>query len=131
DVCVALRVLADRRRGDGPPVRRGEPAYDEKTDQPVIPKTVTIDMHRLPTFDDAVAAAVALAGTDSWARYATARQVDTSRLRRVGRFEGKVLSADAGMFVRLPFEPGAGFYVLTIGQAGAPVPLPARGKKGA
>lgn len=117
------RPIFEARPDERPVLPLGEPPYDEKTDEPVIPKSVTVDVHRLPTFNDAVDAAVALAGTDSWARYAASRHIDTSGLTRVARFEGKVLNADAGIFVRLPFEPQAGFYVLTIVQDGPPVQL--------
>jgi hypothetical protein len=117
------RPAFETRPGEQPVLPLGEPSYDEKTDEPVIPKSVTVDVHRLPTFDDAVAAAVALAGTDSWARYATEHQVDTSSLTRIARVEGKVLRADAGLFVRLPFQPQAGLYVLTIVQEGPPAQL--------
>jgi len=117
------RPIFETRPGERPVLPLGEPSYDEETNEPVTPKSVTVDVHRLPTFDDAVAAAAALAGTDSWARYAAARHVDTTGLTRVARLEGKVLSADAGTFVRLPFEPQAGFYVLSIVQDGPPVQL--------
>ena len=123
DTVAFDRPIFEARPGERPVLPLGEPRYDEETDEPSIPKSVTVDVHRLSTFNDAIAAAVALAGTDSWARYAAARRVDTSGLTRVARFEGTVLNADAGIFVRLPFEPRAGFYVLTIVQDGPPAQL--------
>ena len=117
------RPAFETRPGEQPVLPLGEPPYDETNDQPIIPKSVTVDVHRLPTFDDAVDAAIALAGTDSWARYAAEHHVDTSGLTRIARLEGKVLNADAGLFVRLPFDPQAGVYVLTIVQDGPPAQL--------
>jgi len=117
------RPIFEARPGERPVLPLGNPSYDEETGDPEIPKSVTIDVHRLPTFNDAVGAAVALAGTDSWARYAAAGHVDTTGLTRIVRFKAKVLKAEAGMFLRFPFAPQAGFYVLTIVQEGPPAQL--------
>src|SRR5262249_15520568 len=117
------RPVLETRPGERPFPPLGEPLYNEKTDEPVIPKAAKVDVYRLPTFSAAVAAAQGLAGPDSWARYAVPRKVDTSGLTKVARVSGKVLNLDAGMFLRLLFEPQSGFYVVTIVQDGPPAEL--------
>jgi alpha-2-macroglobulin len=84
------------------------------------PEAATIDVHRLPTFNAILDAAAALAGPDSWALNAPTAVVDTSGMTLVGRVDGKLLDSSGGLTLRLPLEPSAGAYILTIVQSGSP-----------
>jgi hypothetical protein len=110
------RTIFETRPGERPVLSLGE-WYDDDDGGGGPPKTVTVKVHRLPTFADAVDAAIALAGPDSWALYAPTATVDTGNLALVASVDGTVLRSDAGLFLRLPFEPTAGQYILTIGDA--------------
>ena len=84
------------------------------------PDSVTVDIHRLSGFGAVLDAAIALAGPNSWAVSSPSAVVDTSDLTRVARVDGKLLDSDHGLLLRLPFEPSAGGYILTVVQPGPP-----------
>jgi len=112
------RTIFESRPGERPVLPLGEwYDYDEEDGGSPPPTSVTVKVHRLPTFNDALDAAIALAGPDSWALYAPTATVDTGDLTLVATLDGNVLRADAGLFLRLPFQPTAGNYILTIGDA--------------
>ena len=110
------RTIFETRPGERPVLPLGQSYEDEDEEDggAPAPTSVTVEIHRLPTFADAVDAAIALAGPDSWAFYAPTATVDTSDLALVARVDGTVLQSEAGLFLRLPFAPTAGNYVLTI-----------------
>jgi len=114
------RPIHETRPGERPVLPLGE-WYAEDDSPP--PSSVSVEVFRLANLDDAIDAARVLAGRDAWAVYSASRLVDTTRLTRVGQLAGKVLQAEAGLFLRVPFEPAAGFYVLTIVQKGPPAQL--------
>ena len=99
-------------------------AWDEDAEAPVpFPSSVAVNIHRLSGFSAVVDAANALAGRDSWAVASPTAIIDTSGLTLVARAQGTVVTSNSGPFLRLPYEPGVGAYVLTIVQGGPPEQL--------
>ena len=111
------RVMFEARPGDRLAVPTGHASYDFEDSAPTA---ATVDIHRIPTFAATLAAAAALAGPDSWALNAPSAVVNTSGMTLVGRVEGRLLDSGGGLTLRLPFEPSAGAYILTIVQSGPP-----------
>ena len=112
------RSMFESRPGERVVLPMGYSAYDDEEGS--RPDKVTVDIHRLPGFGAILDAAIALAGPDSWAVSSPTAVVDTSDLTRVARVEGAFLNSLSGLVLRLPFEPSAGAYVLTIVQPGPP-----------
>jgi hypothetical protein len=112
------RSMFESRPGERVVLPMGYSAYDDEKGS--RPDKVTVDIHRLPAFGAVLDAAIALAGADSWALSSPTAVVDTSDLTRVARVEGAFLNSPSGLVLRLPFEPSAGAYVLTIVQPGPP-----------
>jgi hypothetical protein len=114
------RSMFEARPGERLVVPTGYSQYDFDG---APPTSVTIDVHRLPGFGAALDAAIALAGPDSWALNAPGAIVDTSDLTLVARVDAKLVDSDGGLLLRLPLEPSAGSYILTIVQPGSPQQL--------
>lgn len=95
--------------------------WDEE--EPDIPESLAVEIHRLAGFSAVVDAATALAGPDAWAFLAPSAVVDTSAMTLVARVQGTVASSQDGHFLRLPYEPGPGAYVVTIVNPGPPQQL--------
>ena len=112
------RSMYESRPGERIVLPMGYASHDDAIENG--PDSVTVDIHRLPGFSAVLDAATALAGPNSWAISSPAAVVDTSDLTRIARVDGKLLDSDHGLLLRLPLEPSAGAYVVTIVQLGPP-----------
>ena len=90
---------------------------------PAVPESLAVEVHRLAGFSAVVDAAMALAGPDAWAFLAPSAVVDTSGMTLVARVQGTVADSRDGQFLRLPYEPGPGAYIVTIVNPGPPQQL--------
>ena len=104
-----------------PTVLVTDQSADEK-ESPVA-ASVGIVIHRLPDFNAVIAAAVALAGPDSWAIAAPSATVSTTGLTKIAEATAPIVQSDAGPLMTIPVRLGRGAYVVTIEQPGAPAQL--------
>ena len=114
------RSLLEIRPDVEPAVAVRDEAEDE--DHPA-PTTVGIRIHRLPDYKAVLAAAVALAGPDSWAIAAPSATVSTAGLTKVAEVDAQIVPSDGGHIMTIPVRLAQGAYVVTIRQPGAPSQL--------
>jgi hypothetical protein len=104
-----------------PTVLVTDQASDEKEGPAAT--SVGIVIHRLPDFKAVIAAAVALAGPDSWAIAAPSATVSTTGLTKVAEANAPIVQSDAGPLMTIPVRLAKGAYLITIQQPGAPAQL--------